>query len=188
MGLSSRPILRTFLSFAPYALAVYLGLGFVAYGYAWRAFKQTPVWVLSTGGRVVDGKVLSLTSSGLGRYKDYFIRVEGSLEEFMIPFTLIFPRWDAGADIDVGSIVHPGQRVHLASSGGEKPVVLGLTITSMGIADRPVLDYNVSAARFRGTMEHAEEFSKRYVTIGLALLPLTLIGRLFFWLARRRAR
>jgi len=164
------------LRWALYLGSIYLGLGLVGYGLAWKSFKLASMQVLTNGGRQVSGKIVSLRSSGIGQNKDFYVKVESSLEEFMIPASLVNPYWEKNIPrVDLGRFLSEGKVIVIASSGGDQPAVLGLTLLEPGQPDQKLLDYNASAIRYQQTAVRAEEIGAKYVWFGILLFPLTWV-------------
>jgi|GEM_PF-6468489 len=158
----------------PYLIAAYFSLALAGYGLAWSKFQSTNLDVLRNGGRRIGGQIASLRLFGIGPFGDYFLRMTGSNEEFMIPSVVIHSPWIAGADIDL-SAVSTGKTVLMGSSGGAKPVVLELILKEPGAPDRTIMEYNDSAVRYAAAVEHASELSTRYLLMAIGPFVLALL-------------
>ena len=180
---------RLFTRFSPvgligfvayYGVVLYLAMAFAAYGLAWREFRNTQTKVLSTGGRSVEGKVVSLSSWGVGESRDYFLKLDNWREEFMIPASILNPIYSGnrGDDfLELSDRLREGDRVYVGASGTRRPVVLELRLTEREgrEVDVTLLNYRVSAQRFRQTMGMAPAIGNRWLMIALVLVATALM-------------
>ena len=166
------------------AVILYLSLGLVGYGLAWNEFGRTSAGVLVSGGAVIEGRIARIWTSGFGSNKDYFIRLDTSPLELMLPASVVNPRWDSKPPpfLDLGSEVGSGDPVSIRTTGG-KPVVLELILRRKGEPERTVLNYGISAQRYQDTLAHAPELAKKYLMIA-EIFFLVLGG--MPWIIRKR--
>lgn len=184
LGLAKQTVRRLRPRHLLWASLVYLSLILLAYGAAWLKFGQTTLGVLSSGGAVLSGRVISLKSSGFGKYRNYFIKLDSMAQPIMIPGLLINSRTPSESTpvIDLGLEVGEGTLVQIATSGGgNKAVVLGLKASDGG-STREILVYSNSVSRFTDAVAQAPYWGWFYIAFGALLTPI--LGFAFPWILR----
>lgn len=170
---------------AAWALLVYTSIIIIIYGAAWLHFARTPRSILTTGGQVFNGRVVSLRSSGFGPFKHYYIKLESMAQPMMIPGPVINSRTPSESTpvVDLDSEIGEGTMVQLTTSGGGlKAVVLSLKASDGG-STRQIITYENSVARFSDALDHAPFHGYVYLTLGLLMTPV--FGFALPWVLRR---
>ncbi|MGZ3709175.1 MAG: hypothetical protein ACXWPM_10510, partial [Bdellovibrionota bacterium] len=99
-------------------LALYFGLGYVAYGLAWREFSRSPDWILGRGGRNVNAPITHMRTSGFGLGKNFWLRFKDYPEEYMVAGILANPDGieDDYKPVPLSNYLHVGAKVALITS------------------------------------------------------------------------
>jgi hypothetical protein len=165
-----------------YGIAASVSLSLLSYGLAWKKFARTPPGVLTSGGRQAEGRITELRTRGFGSGKDYYLRVERSREEFMLPSSIYEP-------LELDQYLREGARIYIGTTGGETAVILQLSLRPEGEAEQKLLDYHVSAKKYALMVSKAPELGNYYITLGLVIgAVLFLAAKLLLrWSGKRNS-
>jgi len=179
--LSSRIKGRLSLRIVGYVVLIYVSVILVGHGFAWRRFSQTPRTVLTNGRQEPIGKITEMHEYGFGKYKDFYIRIEGNPRLLMIPGLLLNPStFNAGAKpLYLEDEMEVGDTVHLSFTGGESPIVLHIIHTKKDGNKRTLMDFQISSYRFVEVLQSSARRGLMFIFLGLLLTPAALIGERF---------
>lgn len=158
-------------------VAVYLGLVFLATGTEWLRFARVPEQMIHAVGPMRTGKVSDIGSTGFGKWKTFYLSLEGDSVDYPLPGFIANDLLEQGSapTFDLKEHVNDGDQVTLQlSAGALNPFILSLRVDSPEGSPKQLVDHRTSTDRFSYARKNAQAIGYNFLA-GAIFVPLLIM-------------